>query len=155
MHLQHEGAVRNYHDDWTDLATVPGKFEKCVRKIVVSDSVSAILCQQKASWREGDAELLMWLCQNGKQESASMTPLCEVVQFVSHPACDGGISLGLGDQVAQQGAGAEEAQADVGGLCEVSQHWRVGEVFRPRPTVDKRNHNLEHKCTQRLFLLPC
>lgn len=60
---------------------------------------------------------------NEKQESASMTPLCEVVQFVPHPASDGGISLGLGDQVAQQGAGAEEAQADVGGLCEVSQHW--------------------------------
>lgn len=72
------------------------------------------------------------------------TPLCEVVQYVPHPACDCGISLGLGDQMAQQGAGAEEAQADVGGLCEVLQHWRVGEVFGPRPSVDQRHHNLDN-----------
>ena len=82
-------------------------------------------------------------CPNGKKESASMTPLCEVVQYVPHPACDGGISLGLGDQVAQQGVGAEKAQANVGGLCEVLQHWRVGEVFGPWPTVDQRHHNLD------------
>lgn len=66
----------------------------------------------------------------------------DVFDTIIIPACDGGISLGLGDQVAQQGAGAEEAQADVGGLCEVSQHWRVGEVSGPWPTVNQRNHNL-------------
>lgn len=58
-----------------------------------------------------------------KWETASITPLCEIVQYVPHPACDGRIFLGLGDQVAQQGVGAEEVQANVGGLCEVSQHW--------------------------------
>lgn len=72
-----------------------------------------------------------------------MTPECEFGQFVSHPACDGGVSLGLGDQVAQQGVGAEKTQADVGGLRKVSQHWRVGEVFGPWTTVDQRNHNLK------------
>lgn len=60
-----------------------------------------------------------------------------------YPACDRGISLGLGDQVTEQGAGAQEAQADVGGLGEVSQHRRVGEVFGARPTVDQRHHNLD------------
>lgn len=72
-----------------------------------------------------------------------MTLVCEVVQFESHPSCDGGIPLGLGDQVAKQSAGAEEAQADVGGLCEVSQSWRVGEVSGPWPSVDQRHHNLD------------
>lgn len=48
-------------------------------------------------------------CPNGKHEPASMTPFCEVVQNVPHPACDSGVSLGLGDEVAQQGASPEEA----------------------------------------------
>lgn len=73
-----------------------------------------------------------------------MTPMCEVVQYVPHPARDGGVSLCLGDQVAQQGAGAQEAQADVGGLREVSQRRRVGEVFGPRPTVDQGHHDLDN-----------
>lgn len=51
-----------------------------------------------------------------------MASQCDVLQFASHPACDGGVSLGLGDQVAQQGVGAEESQADVRSLCKVSQH---------------------------------
>lgn len=59
-----------------------------------------------------------------------------------HPARDGRIPLGLGDQVAQQGVGAEEAQADVGGLGEVLQHRRVGEPFGAGPAVDQRHHNL-------------
>lgn len=54
-----------------------------------------------------------------EQESASTTRLREGAHKRPHPACDGGVSLGLGDQVTQQGAGAEEAQADVGGLREV------------------------------------
>lgn len=60
---------------------------------------------------------------NGKQEHTSMTPHCEFVQFVPHPARDGGVPLGLGDKVAEQGAGAQEVEADVGCLCEVLQHW--------------------------------
>lgn len=63
-----------------------------------------------------------------------------------HPACDSGVSLRLGDQVSQQGAGAQKAQADVGGLCEVPQHRRVREVFGTRPTVDQRHHNLDETC---------
>lgn len=49
-----------------------------------------------------------------------MAPWCEVTQDEPYPACDGGVSVGFGDEVSQQGAGAEEAQADVGGFCEVS-----------------------------------
>lgn len=62
---------------------------------------------------------------------------------MTHPACNGGVSLSLGDEVAQQGAGAEETQTDVSGLSEISQHRRVGEVFRARSTVDQRDHNLD------------
>lgn len=51
------------------------------------------------------------------------TLLCEVAICVPHPASHSGISLGLGDQVAQQGVGAQETQADVGGLGEVLQQW--------------------------------
>lgn len=40
---------------------------------------------------------------------------------MSHPACNGGVSLGLGDEVAEQGVGAEEVQADSGSLCKVLQ----------------------------------
>lgn len=80
----------------------------------------------------------------GKYESASLTPVCKVVQFVPHPAGDGGISLGLGDQVTQQSAGAEEAQADVGCFCKVSQYRGVGEVFGPWTTIDQRHHNLDN-----------
>lgn len=72
-----------------------------------------------------------------------MTPACEVVRYLPHPACDGGVSLRLGDEVPQQGVGAEEAEADVGGLCETSQHWRVGEVPSTRTTVDQRHYNLK------------
>lgn len=46
----------------------------------------------------------------------------DVFDTVVIPACDGGVSLGLGDKVAQQGGGPQEAQADVGSLCKVSQH---------------------------------
>lgn len=59
-----------------------------------------------------------------------------------HPAGHGGVPLGLGDQVAQQGVGAKEAQADVGGLGEVLQHRRVAEPFGAGPAVDQRHHNL-------------
>lgn len=61
-----------------------------------------------------------------------------------HPACDSGVSLSFGDEVAQQGAGAEEVQADVCGLCKVSQHWGVGEVFGTWPSVDQGHHNLDN-----------
>lgn len=44
--------------------------------------------------------------------------------------------------MAQQGVGAKEAQADVGGLGEVLQHRRVGEPFGAGPAVDQRHHNL-------------
>lgn len=60
-----------------------------------------------------------------------------------HPACDGRVPLRLGNQVSQQGAGPQEAQADVGGLREIPQHRRVGEVFGTRPAVHQRHHNLE------------
>lgn len=43
----------------------------------------------------------------------------DVFDTIVIPACDGGVSLGFGDKVAQQGVGAEEAHADVGGFCEV------------------------------------
>lgn len=71
-----------------------------------------------------------------------MAPQCEVVQFMAHPACDGGVSLSLRDEVAQQGVCAEKVKADVCGLCKVSQHRRVGEVFGTWPSVDQRHHNL-------------
>lgn len=61
----------------------------------------------------------------------------------THSARDRWIPLGLGDQVAQQGVGAKESQADVGSLGEVLQHRRVGEPLSARPAVDKRHHNLE------------
>lgn len=69
----------------------------------------------------------------------------EEAQLVTaaHPARDGRIPLGLGDEVAQQGVGAKEAEADVGGLGEVLQHRRVGEAFGARPAVDQRHHNLK------------
>lgn len=121
-----------------DLASGLDKDECVSRREQVSVFVSA-----KRKLQDRWCRVVNLACPNGKQESASMTPLCEVVQYVPHPACDCGISLGLGDQVAQQGGGAEEAQADVGGLCEVSQHWRVCEVFGPRTTVDQRHHNLD------------
>lgn len=44
--------------------------------------------------------------------------------------------------MAQQRVGAQEAQADVGGLGEVLQHRRVGEPLGARPAVDQRHHNL-------------
>lgn len=50
-----------------------------------------------------------------------MAGLCQVIT-AAHPAGDRWIPLGLGDQVAQQGVGAKESQADVGGLGEVLQH---------------------------------
>lgn len=69
----------------------------------------------------------------------------EEAQLVTaaHPARDGRIPLGLGDEVAQQGVGAKEAQADVGGLGEVLQHRRVGEALGARPAVDQGHHNLK------------
>lgn len=61
----------------------------------------------------------------------------------SHPACDSGVSLRLGYQVSQQRAGAQETQADVGGLCEFPQHRRVREVLGAWSPVDQRDHNLD------------
>lgn len=71
-----------------------------------------------------------------------MAGLCQVIT-AAHPAGDRWIPLGLGDQVAQQGVGAKESQADVGGLGEVLQHRRVGEPLSARPAVYKRHHNLD------------
>lgn len=45
--------------------------------------------------------------------------------------------------MAQQGVGAKERQADVGGLGEVLQHRRVAEPLSTRPAVDQRHHNLD------------
>lgn len=71
-------------------------------------------------------------------------PSCRAANVTSsHPPCDSGVSLRLGYQVSQQGAGAQETQADVGGLGEVPQHRRVREVFGARPAVDQRHHNLD------------
>lgn len=72
--------------------------------------------------KEASVDLYLF-CPNGRQESASMAPQCKVVQFMPHPACDCGVSLSLGDEVTQQGVGAKKVQADVCGLCKVSQHW--------------------------------
>lgn len=66
---------------------------------------------------------------------------------MTHPACDSGVPLGLGDEVPQQSAGPEEVQADVGGFGEISQHWRIAEVLRARATVDQRHHNLDNNTT--------
>lgn len=71
-----------------------------------------------------------------------MAGLCQVMN-VAHPAGDRWIPLGLGDQVAQQGVGAKEIQADVGSLGEVLQHRRVGEPLSAGPAIDKRHHNLD------------
>lgn len=59
------------------------------------------------------------------------------------PAGDRWVPLGLGDQVAQQGVGAKERQADVGGLGEVLQHRRVAEPLSARPAIDQRHHDLD------------
>ena len=64
--------------------------------------------------------------------------------YAPYPACDRGVSLGLGDEVTQKGACAEEAEADVSGLGEVTQHRRVGEVLRSWPSIDQRHHNLHN-----------
>lgn len=87
-----------------------------------------------------------WVLQspNGKQEPASTLVWGCTVQYVSHPACDSGVSLGLGDKVAEQSVGAEEVQADIGSLGKVLQHWWVGKVFGPRAAIDQRHHNLEN-----------
>lgn len=45
----------------------------------------------------------------------------DVFDAVVIPACNGGVSLGLGDEVAEQGVGAEEVQADISSLCKVLQ----------------------------------
>ena len=66
-----------------------------------------------------------------------------VSEGLSYPPSDGGVSLGLGDEVAQQGAGSQEAQADVGGLGEIPQHRGVGEVPGARAPVDQRHHDLD------------
>lgn len=66
----------------------------------------------------------------------------DVFDAIVIPACDSWVTLCLGDEVSQQGVGAEEAQADVSGFREITQHWRVGEVFGTRPTVDQGHHNL-------------
>lgn len=70
---------------------------------------------------------------------------------VSHPACNGGVSLGLGDEVAEQGVGAEEVQADIGSLCKVLQRRWVGKVFGPRTAVDKGYHNLNNTNLQSIY----
>lgn len=70
---------------------------------------------------------------------------------VSHPACNGGVSLRLGDEVAEQGVGAEEVQADIGSLCKVSQRRWVGKVFGPRTAIDKGYHNLNNTNLQSIY----
>lgn len=97
----------------------------------------------------------LWCCRsttNKREEKGNFhtrgqplsTPSRErEVVSVSHPACDSGVSLRLGYEVSQQGAGAQEAQANVGGLREVSQHRRVCEVFGAWSAVDQRHHNLD------------
>lgn len=70
---------------------------------------------------------------------------------VSHPACNGGVFLGLGDEVAEQGVGAEEMQADIGSLCKVLQRRWVGKVFGPRTAVDKGYHNLNNTNLQSIY----
>lgn len=68
--------------------------------------------------------------QSGDGDSKKTTRRNPAVgQTPAHPPRDGRVPLGLGDQMAQQGVGAKEAQADVGGLGEVLQHRRVGEPF--------------------------
>lgn len=71
-----------------------------------------------------------------------MAGVCQVLA-ATHPTGDCWIPLGLGDEVAQQGVGAKESQADVGSFGEVLQHWRVGEPLSARPAIDKRHHNLD------------
>lgn len=62
---------------------------------------------------------------------------------VSYSSCDRGVSQGFAHQVTQQRVGAQEAQADVGGLGELPQNRRVGEVHGTRTSVHQRHHNLD------------
>lgn len=48
--------------------------------------------------------------------------------ILSYPAGDGGVTERLAHQVSQQRVGSQKAEPDVGGLGELPQHRRVGEV---------------------------
>ncbi len=61
---------------------------------------------------------------------------------LSYPAGDRGVTERLAHQVSQQRVGSQEAKPDVGGLGELPQYWRVGEVHRPGPTVHQGHHDL-------------
>lgn len=59
-----------------------------------------------------------------------------------YPAGDSGVTERLAHQVSQQRVGPQEAELDVGGLGELPQHRRVGEVHRPGTAVHQRHHDL-------------
>lgn len=73
--------------------------------------------------------------------------------MLSHPAGDSGVTERLAHQVSQQGVGSQEAEPDVGGLGEIPQHRRVGEVQRPGTTVYQGHHNLREGGGHRLYQL--
>lgn len=59
-----------------------------------------------------------------------------------HPPCDRRVPQGFAHQVSQQSVGLQEAQADVGGLGEIPQQRRVGEVHGSWAPVHQRDNNL-------------
>lgn len=60
----------------------------------------------------------------------------------SYSTCDRGVSQGFAHQVPQQRVGAQEAQANVGGLGELPQNRRVREVHSARTSIHQRHHDL-------------
>lgn len=65
-----------------------------------------------------------------------------------HPAGDCGVTESLAHQVCEQRVGSQEAEPDVGGLCELPQQWRVGEVHGSGTTVHQGHHNLRAAAAQ-------
>lgn len=63
-------------------------------------------------------------------------------QGLPHPPCDRRVPQGFAHQVSQQSVGLQEAQADVGGLGEIPQQRRVGEVHGSWAPVHQRDNNL-------------
>ncbi len=67
---------------------------------------------------------------------------CSCFVSSSYPAGDRGVTQCFAHQVSQQRVGSQEAKSDVGGLGELPQYRRVGEVHRSGPPVHQGHHDL-------------
>lgn len=66
----------------------------------------------------------------------------DILYAVVIPPRDGRIPLGFGDEVTQEGVGAEETQADVCGLGKLPQRGRESKIFGTWTTVYQGDHDL-------------